>query len=67
MKDPMELELVYNKKHLSKRLDRMKEALGTGQIVSHKRLQHAMGSDLDYRKKKHDELLQQQLKNLAQI
>ena len=45
----------------------MKEALGKGQIVSHKRLQHAMGSELDYRKKNHDEMVDQQLKNLAQI
>ena len=58
-KDPMELELVYNRKHLTKRMDRMKEALGSGQIVNHKRLQHAMGSELDYRKKNHDKMLQQ--------
>ena len=45
----------------------MKEALGKGQIVNQKRLQHAMGSELDYRKKKHDEMVDQQLKNLAQI
>lgn len=63
----MELELVYDRKHLTKRMDRMKEALSTGQIVNHKRLQHAMGSELDYRKKKHDEMLQQQLKRLEEF
>ena len=37
----------------------MKEALGKGKLVSYKLLQHAMGSELDNRKKKHNEMHEQ--------
>ena len=64
-KDPMELEFISKKESMVGKLDKMKDILCQGQVVNKAKFESAMGSELEMRKKKHNEMMQQQLSRLA--
>ena len=53
----MQLELVF-KRQITKRLDKFKEVLGKGKLLSQNKIGNALGAEIEHRKEAHDRMIE---------